>query len=204
MKTTKLNSKFWKQKAGAVGIGTLIVFIAMILVAAVAAVVLIRTSGVLEQKAYEVGMSSTAEAANKIKITSVVGHTTSQAVDYIMVTILPSAGAEPIDLETCVMTFQTGDVYINGISYNGTSDVANDNLKMFNRTVLQGDNDAVLEKTENDIYQINYYIGDGSARSTIAENTEFTITLTPMAGAPAALTITTPASMDNTYEELYP
>ena len=202
METKKLNSKFWKQKAGAVGIGTLIVFIAMILVAAVAAVVLIRTSGVLEQKAYEVGMSSTAEAANKIKITSVVGHTTNQAVDYVMITILPSAGAEPIDLENCVMTFQTGDVYINGISYNGTTSDAT--LKMFNRTVLQGDSDAVLEATENDIYQLNFYIGNGTARSTIAENTEFTISLTPMAGSPASLSITTPASMDNTYEELYP
>lgn len=204
MKTKELSRNFWKQKAGAVGIGTLIVFIAMILVAAVAAVVLIRTSGVLEQKAYEVGMSSTAEAANKIKITSVVGHVTSETVDYVMITVLPSAGAEPIDLENCVMTFQTGDSYINGISYNGTSNSANDNLKMFNRTVLQGDDDAVLEVTENDIYQINYYLGDGTARTTISENTEFTITITPMAGAPAALTITTPASMDNTYEELYP
>lgn len=204
MKTKELSRNFWKQKAGAVGIGTLIVFIAMILVAAVAAVVLIRTSGVLEQKAYEVGMSATAEAANKLKITSVVGHVTGEAVDYVMITVLPSAGAEPIDLANCVMTFQTGDSYINGIGYNGTSNSANDNLKMFNRTVLQGDDDAVLEVTQNDIYQINYYLGDGTARTTIAENTEFTITITPMAGAPAALTITTPASMDNTYEELYP
>lgn len=201
MEARRLRPVFLKHKAGAIGIGTLIVFIAMILVAAVAAVVLIRTSGVLEQKAYEVGMSSTAEAANKIKITSVIGHTVNQTVDYVMITILPSAGAEPIDLANCVMTFMTGSTYINGITYNATMAATE---KSFNRTVLQGDNDAVLETTENDIYQINFYLGNGTARTTIPENTEFTMTLTAMAGAPSSLTITTPASMDNIYEVLYP
>ena len=201
MKSIRPSTKLWSQKAGAVGIGTLIVFIAMILVAAVAAVVLIRTSGVLEQKAYEVGMASTAEAANRIKITSVMAHVTAQEVDVIMLTILPSAGAEPIDLSNCIMTYQTGSEYLSGITYNATM-VATD--RSFNRTVLQGDDDAVLENTENDIYQVNYYIGDGTNRSTLPENTEFSLTITPMAGAPAMLTITTPASMDNTYEVLYP
>ncbi len=196
-----MNLRLREDRKGAVGIGTLIVFIAMILVAAVAAVVLIRTSGVLEQKAYEVGMASTAEAANKIKITSVVAHVTAQEVDCMMIVILPSAGAEPIDLENCVMTYKNGDTYTSGIRYN-SSMAATD--RSFNRTVLQGDDDAVLEVTENDVYQVNYYLGDGTSQTTIPENTEFTITITPMAGAPASLTIITPASMDNAYEELYP
>ena len=172
MKSIRPSSNLWSHKAGAVGIGTLIVFIAMILVAAVAAVVLIRTSGVLEQKAYEVGMASTAEAANRIKITSVMAHVTAQEVDVIMLTILPSAGAEPIDLSNCIMTYQTGSEYLSGITYNASM-VATD--RSFNRTVLQGDDDAVLENTENDIYQINYYIGDGTNRSTLPENTKFSL-----------------------------
>jgi flagellin FlaB len=202
MEPKKLSKKFWKQKAGAVGIGTLIVFIAMILVAAVAAVVLIRTSGVLEQKAYEVGSSATAEASNKMKITSLVGTDGSGGeIGELILTILPSGGSAPIDLNKVKMTYQSADVYVSGIQYSATTDST---AKNFTITSLQGDGDQVLESVENDILELHYQMGDGTAQQNLTADTTFTITLIPMEGAPAELTVTTPASIQDTYVPLYP
>ena len=64
------------SKKGAQGIGTLIIFIAMILVAAVAAGVLIQTASSLQSKSLDVGRQSQEKVTTDIDVVSVSGSNT--------------------------------------------------------------------------------------------------------------------------------
>ena len=86
---------------GQVGIGTLIVFIAMVLVAAIAAGVLINTAGFLQSQAEATGQESTDLVSERIDVTSevgIVGNQTSGELEAIKISVSGAAGADQIDL----------------------------------------------------------------------------------------------------------
>ncbi|MCU4974298.1 flagellin [Halobacteria archaeon AArc-m2/3/4] len=88
---------------GQVGIGTLIVFIAMVLVAAIAAGVLINTAGSLQSQASDTGTETQQAVANQVEVVHAVGITAEDAEDNkylsdIDLTIKKSAGSDVIDL----------------------------------------------------------------------------------------------------------
>jgi len=65
--------KVYKREKGEMGVGTLIIFIAMIIVAAVAATVLIQTAYRLQQQAEETGNIATQDVATGFKIITIQG-----------------------------------------------------------------------------------------------------------------------------------
>jgi len=106
---------------GQVGIGTLIVFIAMVLVAAIAAGVLINTAGLLQSQAEATGEESSAQVVDRVQVSTVTGSTIyqdaatstadSENVSLVELTVFRSPGADDIDLTNAII-----EVFANGES----------------------------------------------------------------------------------------
>ncbi len=106
-----------KDKKGAIGIEILIVFIAIVLVAAVSAAVLIQTVGYLQQKATATGRETTQEVASGIKVIQVLGHVDTPndvngKIDKLAILIEPNTGGQDIDLNKTTISISDGSKHV--------------------------------------------------------------------------------------------
>ena len=98
-----------EDNVGSIGIGAMIVFIAMVLVAGIAASVLIQTSTKLEMQALKTGQGTIAEVASGIKIEGIDGHNTSGEIDQMVIEITPLAGSPDMDVSQAILEISDSD-----------------------------------------------------------------------------------------------
>ena len=97
-----------KDDEAVVGIGTLIVFIAMVLVAAVAASVIMQTAESLQQRAYSVGKMTIRDVSSGLRIIGVTGYTDENKtkIEYLAIAVTPRAGSYDLDLNKTLLYLQ--------------------------------------------------------------------------------------------------
>jgi len=203
---------------GAIGIGAMIVLIAMILVAGVAASVLISTSNTLQSQAMKTGAQTTREVASGISVFSVIGQvnktgSTYYDMDRLAITVSPKPGSEKIDLNNTYILMSDGDtktlltyaynavdVYsdsVTGDIFNGVSNWSNLTSETFGVGVLM-DYDSSMSRynpvlTRGD--KAILYICANSSNvfgSEIAERKDIFGRVIPEVGAPGVISFTSP------------
>ncbi len=206
-----------KEDVGATGIGTMIIFIAMVLVAGIAASVLIQTSSRLESQAMSTGEETTAEVATGLSVEGVMGYAAStEDIKYLAIEVRPRSGSKEIDLSETLLTLSNsstqlvltydstvftlkasidGDLFA-AASYTGLD--ANE----FGIIVLEDADGSCISTTpvvnRGDKVIVTVNVGDSDGFNRIAERTDLYGSIIPEEGSPGIIAFRTPSSYTDT------
>ena len=127
----KISRMLKENDLGDMGIGAMIVFIAMVLVAGIAASVLIQTANRLEIQAMTTGQETTEEVATGVGVEDITGqkvgalnlygttYATNDSIVNMTICVSPRSGSRDIDLANTVIELSNSDAkYI--LNYNDT------------------------------------------------------------------------------------
>ncbi|MCB9361983.1 hypothetical protein H6504_00975 [Candidatus Woesearchaeota archaeon] len=156
------------QKRGIMGIGTLIIFIATILVAAVAAAVLISTSNVLQQRSLLVGQEARKTITDGVDIFSIMAdsnYTTEQFNNFEILMRL-SPGSDPLQMRRFDVELLSNRVHSAAqLYYPGDDNYIDVNASTF--TTSQVSIGADLDEDGTDDYMM---IMDGAVVDVVVFN----------------------------------
>jgi archaellin len=184
------------------GVGTLIIFIALLLVAAVAAGVLIQTAGSLQQRALTTGTQATGQIstnAQVIEVSAVDGTTNMENFSLIM-KLAP--GSNPIELDS--VTFSVGTstttttyIYSGGASY--TVNATNNNGTFGVTYLQQGTNFQSGVLVRGDVIRL-----DVRSQAAIGSGEDVRMNFIPKTGTSTLTTFTVPDVISTERVYLYP
>jgi len=187
-----------EEERGQVGIGTLIVFIAMVLVAAIAAGVLINTAGFLQSKSQETGQQSSKQVSDRVQEVATVGNVTdSGTIDIVNVTVTQAPGAGEIDIQNATVTWigPSGTNQLTSTTQNYTAGGGPSADEFSYIAVKDSDgSDNVLNDADD---RLNLVFDTTAINGELNEGQEVTIKINTMAGATTSIRFTVPESLGN-------
>ena len=201
------------KDVGAIGIGAMIVFIAMVLVAGIAASVLVQTSTKLESQAMKTGSDTIDEVSTGLAVFDIKGYAaTSGNLDKISICVRPRAGSADVDLsETFIELSDTNNKIVFNYSANtyvgdgsGQDDVFSadyfpTSAGQFGILVLEDADDScagatpVINKGDKVLLGIDTSVSF-STNSGVNARTDVMGNVIPEQGSPGVIAFTTPAS----------
>ena len=191
---------FSTERRGQVGIGTLIVFIAMVLVAAIAAGVLINTAGLLQAQAQQTGEETTAEVSNVIQVGEVIGQAPSDQANIteLNLTVRLASGSDPINISKASYTVSTnGNATVVSGDPQGGSEVVT--RLVGKQGTVEGEirddssnNDDMILSEQQDLVIVAMNLSKDNGLEPLEDNGELQIVAQAPAGGNTYKSVTAP------------
>jgi flagellin FlaB len=178
-----------KDNRGQVGIGTLIVFIAMVLVAAIAAGVLINTAGLLQSQAEATGQESTEQVSNQLQVFTQSGQITSGEITQVDITTGLAAGSQTINLTDVIIEYR-GPGGQNILTYNDTTQAGN-------FSISTGDPKSLTDGTDRATLEIDLNAEANPEPDILREGEQADLILITDDGAQTQLTLRAPDNIED-------
>ena len=218
-----------KKDFGDVGIGSMIVFIAMVLVAGIAASVLIQTAGKLESQAMATGQETIGEVSTGLAVYDVEGYCSAvtENISKLAITVRPRAGSADIDMNQVFVEISDTDYkiilrYVDATANNyADNDGADGFDDIFGTSVFPAVADEygilVLEDADGSCSESNPVINAGdkiiltidtsvcfniSGSLGIVERTNVWGSVVPEQGSPGVIAFTAPSTFNNVVMDL--
>jgi len=217
-------SKGSENNVGAIGIGAMIVFIAMILVAGIAASVLVQTSNTVQIQALQTGQQTTREVASGLSVYEIAGQKGVSGLQNLSIVVKARAGSPDIDLNNTYILISDGlekgllrygyDGSLNlygsnpsGNYFSLISGLSNCNQTLFGIAELQ-DYDSSMSQTNPVINRGDKAVlymrcaENSSFNREIPVRTEISGRVIPEVGSPGVISFTSPMSYVDTIYKL--
>ena len=191
-----IGEKKMNSKKAEMGVGTLIIFISLLLVAAVAAGVLIQTAGSLQQRALSTGQAAQAEISSRVLVIDVSAEDGRFDVDNVTVLLRLAPGSNSVRLGDMLVTFSTSNS-TQTLEYSNQS--SQGNQETFGVSYLIGPTGSVGNLVSGDIIALNFV-----ANSPLTPGEQVRINVIPLRGSNSLVLFTVPDVLSTQRVYLYP
>lgn len=204
------------NKEGSIGVGSLIIFISMILIAGVVASVLLQTMNDLQQQALKTGQETIGDVSNGLKITHVSGYNDGSKISDLAVFVSITAGSDSIDFSNCFVSLSdsSSQMVLNYDSNCFSSSVSGGLFQTLNSSNLSNSSFGLIAVRDvdgscsadnpsinsNDLVAV--LINTTACFSGIDTNTKISGYVVPEQGIRGVVRFDTPSSYTDTIVEL--
>jgi flagellin-like protein len=188
------------EERGQVGIGTLIIFIALVLVAAVAAGVLVNTAGELQSRASDTGEDAQAQVSNQIDVVSATGEDgdTDDVVETVTLVVKKSPGSDPIDLSAATIQY-TSDSSSATLEFNSSSAGASD---FTTAAIASGPTEVLDDTSERVEITVDAEAVEGSPNDGLPAGASAELQIVDQSGASTVYGVNVPDVLTGSYVEV--